>query len=95
MYAYYMKQLNFMFPSTKPTYKMFTTHQFNDLQFYPFGLYRVSFTNIHKLWTIGLEPSWYTHHDLNIAKLLNIKIVLIENETNALLYESKHSRYTW
>ena len=55
-----------------------------------FGLFRVSFSNPHKLWTLGLKPSWYTHHDLNIAKLLNMKIVLIENETNALLYESKN-----
>ena len=90
MYAYYMKQLNFIFPSTKPTYKMFTAQEFIDLKLYPFGLYRVSFTNIHKLWAIGLKPSWYTHHDLNIAKLLNMKIVLVENETNALLYESKN-----
>ena len=49
MYAYYMKQLNFMFPSTKPIYFLFTAQEFNKLQFYPFGLlYRVSFTNSHK-----------------------------------------------
>ncbi len=90
IYAYYMKQLNFIFPSTKPTYKMFTTQEFIDLKLYPFGLYNVSFTNRHKLWTNGLKKSWYTHHDLNIAKLLYMTIVLVENETNALLYESKN-----
>ena len=90
MYANYMKQLNFIFPSSKPIYKMFTTQEFNNLQFYSFGIYRVSFTNTHKFWTIGTKLSWYTHHDLNIAKLLNMKIVLIENETKALLYESKN-----
>ena len=89
-YAYYMKQLNFIFPATKPIYKILTAQEFNELPFYNFGLFRVSFSNPHKLWTLGLKPSWYTHHDLNIAKLLNMKIVLIENETNALLYESKN-----
>ena len=89
-YAYYMKQLNFIFPATKPIYKILTAQEFNELPFYNFGLFRVSFTNIHKLWTIGTKKSWYTHHDLNIAKLLNMKIVLVEHETNALLYASKN-----
>ena len=46
MYAYYMKQLNFIFPATKPTYKIFTTQEFNELPFYSFGLYRVSLTTV-------------------------------------------------
>ena len=74
-----MKQLNFIFPSTKPTYTTFTVDEFNNLKFYNFGLYRVSFdldenNKLHKLWTITTKLSWYTQHDLNAAKELNIKI---------------------
>ena len=94
MYSYYMKQLNFIFPSTKPTYTTFTIDEFNNLKFYNFGLYRVSFdldenNKLHKLWTITTKLSWYTQHDLNAAKELKIKINIEENVTNALLYHSK------
>ena len=35
-YAYYMKQLNFIFPATKPIYKILTAQEFNELPFYNF-----------------------------------------------------------
>ena len=41
--------------------KILTTQKFNELvtelPFYNFGFYRVAFTNIHKLWTIGTKLS--------------------------------------
>ena len=90
MYANYMECVLFIFPATKPTYKILTAVEFNCLPFFNFGLYKVSFGSIHKLWTLGTKPSWYTHHDLSVAFQLNMTIVLVENETNFLHYESKN-----
>ena len=49
-----MQQKLFIFPSSKPIYKIISITEFKKINFYAFGLYNISFANIHKqLWTVG------------------------------------------
>jgi hypothetical protein len=87
MYCNYMRKLNFMFPVKKPEYKQMTTHNFNNLQFYPYGLYNVTIKTHHKLWNMK-KQGWFTHFDLQIAKMLHMDFSINEHQTNAVLYPS-------
>jgi hypothetical protein len=89
MYPYYMTQLGCMMPTTTPEYKMYSQEEFAAMQHPRFGLYKVQFENVHKFWPKGKKSDWYTHYDLNIAKLLGMTYTIVEDETNALLYHPK------
>lgn len=88
MYCNYMKKLNFIFPVKKPSYNTMSTEDFNNLKFYPYGLYNVTVNTHHKFWNMK-KQGWFTHFDLEIAKLLNMKVSINEHKTNAILYASK------
>lgn len=88
MYMYYMSSKSFIFPVVKPTYKVFSEKEFNELKFFPFGYYLVEFDGEHPYFKI--YNGWVTHTDLKCAQLLNIKINIVCNKTNALLYDSKN-----
>jgi hypothetical protein len=90
MYPFYMMHIKFIFPATKPEYKIISQDEFINREFTNYGLYKVKFGNFHKFWNKkNLKYSWYTHYDIEIAKLLGMTCQLIEDETNALLYASK------
>ena len=91
-YMNFMSSSGFNFPVTKPNYKLFTQKEFDDLKFFPFGFYLVKFENTHDYFSnfkVGVNQ-WTTHHDLKCAKLLNVKFSIVEEKTNALLYDSKN-----
>jgi len=88
MYCSYMKKLNFIFPIAKPTYLTMTIIDFNELKFYPYGLYNVTIKTHNKFWNMK-KQGWFTHFDLQMAKLLDIAISINEHITNAVLYSSK------
>jgi hypothetical protein len=88
MYCSYMQKLNFIFPVTKPTYSTITEEEFTSFKFYPYGLYNVTIKTHHKLWNMK-KQGWFTHYDLQIAKLLNMTFSINENRTNAVNYASK------
>lgn len=88
MYCHFMRKSSFIFPATKPTYKQMTNEELNKLEFLPYGLYNVLIKTHHELWRMK-NKGWFTHYDLQIAKMLNIKFELNENKTNVLLYSSK------
>lgn len=86
MYPHYMTQLACLIPTEEPEFKMMTQSEFDGLAFLSFGLYKVSFSNTHRLWTITNNSPWYTHYDIKIAQQLGMKVALFENQTNVLLY---------
>jgi hypothetical protein len=95
MYNNYMMSSNFLFPVTQPTTKMFTHEEFDKLDFYPIGLFLVKLTEtedtikyFNKDWC--KKASWFTHYDLTMAKLCKVKIEIVENKTNALMYGSSN-----
>lgn len=92
-YMHYMSSLNFNIPVTKPNYKTFLKQEFNELKFFSVGYYLVKFINTHDYFSnfkTGIAQ-WVTQNDLRAAKVLEVKYEIIENQTNALLYESKQT----
>lgn len=87
MYCHFMRKSSFIFPASKPTYKVMTNADFQALTFLPYGLYYGTIKTHHKLWT-KKKFGWFTHYDLQIAKMLKLEFALVENKTNAALYSS-------
>jgi predicted CopG family antitoxin len=68
-----------------------TKQQFNSLEFFQYGIYKVkvikSNTNSDKLFRFNIY-NYYTHFDLNLAKTLNLTMQIKEKEEfNFLYYE--------
>lgn len=81
----------FLFPVKRGEFKTFSNEEFDNLKFYPYGIYRVQISksddeNINKLFRFN-QLNYYTHISLTNAKTLGLEFRLIEdNQPNALLY---------
>lgn len=92
MYAYYMKSISFYLPVKAPELKTFDETTFNELKFYPFGMYHCVLKGDHPFFDQRLndKPSWFTHYDLQLYILLNVNIkIVIDDSCNSLLYPSE------
>jgi hypothetical protein len=92
-YPSIMRSGHLMVPIKKGILKTMTSDDFNKLKFFPIGIYRC---NIEK--KTGLKYSffkinpegYYTNTDLNVAKDLGLKMSIIEEDNNVLLYPRNH-----
>jgi hypothetical protein len=80
------------FPFKRGEFKRMQKEEFNNLDYYQYGIYRANVTNpnsipnIKKLFKFNKE-NYYTYIDLTVAKRLNLNIELIEDSNpNALIY---------
>ncbi len=87
-YLYISKQHKY--PYKRGELKILSKQEFDELNFFKFGIYHVIVENTDSRVFRHNEKHWYTHTDLNYAKdKLNAKLTLIEdNETNCLLYSA-------
>jgi hypothetical protein len=78
------------YPIKQGELKTYTKEEFNKLQFFSFGLYRVNVTDVDCRVFRTNPNNWYTHTDLNFVKSkLKSTITLIEDgNVNALLYDN-------
>lgn len=92
MYAFYMSSDKFLIPTSQGELKNMTEDEFNNLKFFPVGIYRciIESTNIdlNRLFRFN-KTNYYTYNDLNLAKVLKFNIKIITgNGYNALIYNS-------
>ena len=91
MYASIMRDVNFKIPIKQGTFMKITKAEFNELKYYQYGIYRVQIDNDGSINTRKMfrfnHNNYYTTIDLNMAKILGLKINLIEDvEYNFLSY---------
>lgn len=85
----------FMIPIKRGIFKQMTTEEFEALKYYPTGIYKCKIEKsnnpkIDRLFRFNINNK-YTNISLNDAKLLNLKITLIEdNQVNVLFYPRSH-----
>jgi hypothetical protein len=95
-YPSILESLNILVPLKRGEFKILTKEEFNNLKFFPHGIFRCIITpsdnyKINRLFRFNVYNK-YTTHDLNCAKELGLKIELIEDSTvNCLLYPSGKS----
>jgi hypothetical protein len=92
MYGYYMSNDKFLLPTGEGELKNMTEDEFNNLKFYPVGIYRCVITStnneFNKLFRFN-KTNYYTYNDLNLAKQLKFDIKIItDSGYNALIYDS-------
>jgi hypothetical protein len=100
MYMAIMKEQHFSVPIRRGTFKKLTKEEFNNKEYFEYGIYRVMIFNTPpgveqgfsrcstnpKLFRINTNH-YYTHYDLAKAKEEGYKMELIEdNQPNALIY---------
>jgi hypothetical protein len=95
-YPYILFSDRFDIAYTEPEYVKMTNNEFKKLDFYGYGLYNVKVYNSDDIEKNELfrfnNKNWYTHIDLNIAKKINLKYDLIEDNeynVNVLLYKKR------
>jgi len=89
MYSHFLTNSHFTFPMKKPEYKHISQDEFENLKFYPYGYYHCKPEGSHKLYTYKNDYDWFSHYDLEIFKLLDIKVSMSSKDTNHLYYSSK------
>jgi hypothetical protein len=94
MYAYYMSNDKFSVPTGQGDLQTMTDDEFNNLKYYPVGIYRCIITSTNKdlnrLFRFN-KTNYYTHYDLTLAKLLKFDIKIIDNSgANCMMYDSKN-----
>lgn len=90
MYSHYLSSSTFAFPVKEPKYIKLDNDKFNDMYelHYKFGLYKIILKTNHALFNYKLnKPMWFSHHDLNIAKLLKLEYCIDESSINCLEYD--------
>lgn len=90
-YSHWLSSSNFLFPIDEPIYQKLNAKEFELMSQtnIKFGLYKVILKSNHKLFNYKINKSiWVTHHDLKVAKMLNVEYRIDENCINALLYEA-------
>jgi len=91
-YSHWLSSSHFMFPIAEPNYNKLTIKEFQLMldTNVKFGLYKVILESNHKLFNYKINKSmWVTHHDIRVAKMLNVKLRIDENCINALLYDNE------
>lgn len=91
MYLHYMSISKFTFPTRKGDLKTFAQDEFNQLQFFPYGVYRCDIFSKNKLFT-SFKNNHYTHFDLNLIKLLDktVTITLIQDKYPNILFYTRN-----
>jgi hypothetical protein len=80
------------FPIKRGEFKILSTEEFNKMQYFQFGIYRVIIepsedTNTNKLFRFH-KHHYYTHTTLEHAKLLKLKMNIIQDDKANFLYYS-------
>ena len=80
------------FPIKRGEFMILTTEDFETMQYYKVGIYRVKIeksddSNTNKLFRFN-KYNKYTHTTLEHAKLLNLKMTLIQDDTANVIYYS-------
>jgi hypothetical protein len=90
-YPYVISHHLFSFPIKKGTFKKLTQDEFNEMEYYEFGIYRVKIYGDYR--HIPLNKEYYVHYDLERARELGYKIELIEDDNaNFLSYSGSNMR---
>ena len=82
-----------LFPINEGELKIITQQEFNNLEFYQYGIYRCNISGNNKQFRKN-KNNYYTHIDLTEAKRLNLKIKLIVNSQANFLYYSRDKLLT-
>jgi hypothetical protein len=86
MYAYFLSNGKFLFPVKQPNFKTYTTNEILNFRCFPFGLYHCNIIGEHPLFKNKNKYQWWSHHDLNRFKLLNLTFEMAEG-INHLEYD--------
>ena len=90
MYPYLM--MSCQVPIYKPTYKTLTQEEFDDLQYYSFGIYRCKIDIKNKRLMTYNKHNHYTHFDIKRAKELGYTMTMVEDgKPNVALYVNRLS----
>ena len=81
------------FPIQRGEFKILSTEEFTNMQYFQVGIYRVIIeksedTNTNKLFRFH-KHHYYTHTTLEHAKLLQLKMTIIQDDTANFLYYSR------
>lgn len=88
---------NFLFPYKQPELLRITKEEFNNMKYFKYGYYHVIVHpsnnekingKINQIFTFD-RMNYYTHYDLEIARKLNLKIEIIEDDEVNFLYYSR------
>ena len=86
-YPSIMADSKMLFPIRRGTFHMMTDKEFDELKFFPIGIYRCEVTVTKPKLFRENPKNYYTHIDLTRAKELGFSIELTQDKTpNALLY---------
>lgn len=75
------------YPIKRSEFKSMTKDEFDNLEFYQFGIYRATIETEHKFFKVN-GNNYYTHVDLQVAKKLGFTCRLIEDGQANFLYYS-------
>jgi hypothetical protein len=88
MYPSLEKNSKVLFPIKRGCFQFITPEIFDQLTFYQYGIYKceIAYDKAkEKLFKWNFD-GYYTHFDLNLAKLLNLLVKINETGPNALIY---------
>ena len=92
-YPSFMNSYNFMIPMKAGEELNITSEEFNNMEFFKFGIYRVHIEKSNDIlkdkFFLFNNTNYYWHHDLKVAKELNLKINLVLDEEPNFYYYSK------
>ena len=92
-YSSIMKDNKMLFPIKQGEFKTLTREEFNKLEFFQYGIYRVKISksddwNINRCFRFN-PKQYYTQIDLRLAKQLKLEIEIIEDESPNFLHYSR------
>ena len=92
MYPYILKNQKFMIPIKRGEFKKITKKEFDKMDYYNFGIYRVKITGSdYRIFRYN-KRNYYTHYDLAVAKKRSYKMELIEDDKPNFLFYGKDCR---
>lgn len=79
----------FQMPTKQGKFTTISNEDFKKLEFYSYGIYRCTIDEDHKLFKRN-KSGYYTHYDLTLCKILNLKVEIVEDgSANCLLYDGQ------
>jgi len=86
-YPYILKNQKFMIPIKRDEFKKISKKEFDKMDYYNFGIYRVKITcSDYRIFRYN-KRNYYTHYDLTVAKKNGYKMELIvDDKPNCLIY---------